>query len=382
MFSKEIEQEKIKKDIQYKLSVDYGFGNVSKSSIATQIADAISGPVADVINTTNTTLNSMYTSTATGELLTANAYDYGVIRNAYSEVYLSDEDNAVKISMDDGSVFPDYFNNAVIIPSGTEFVMPNSSVIQITKDVYLSPGMTEDYVSVKVSSPSATDIVTGTSISVSDSSRPITNGLSIQFSYPVNFKLRVETDDELRQRTQLAKIKVHGSNELAVMSFVFSTPTIIDAKMFYDDNNNTNRIFIVTSNYKNNLTDPNAVGVVSSIKNKLDSYIGVESKFSVDFPEIYSVSFLCRYSNATVSMARKVLQSVFDSIYSYSTNKSINVDAFKTEIKKTGIDVRLENIVLSHSVYGIIGTYESGDVSIPDTGMAALDLTSTFFIED
>ena len=81
-------------------------------------------------------------------------------------------------------------------------------------------------------------------------------------------------------------------------------------------------------------------------------------------------------------MARKVLQSVFDSIYSYSTNKSINVDAFKTEIKKTGIDVRLENIVLSHSVYGIIGTYESGDVSIPDTGMAALDLTSTFFIED
>ena len=144
MFSKEIEQEKIKKDIQYKLSVDYGFGNVSKSSIATQIADAISGPVADVINTTNTTLNSMYTSTATGELLTANAYDYGVIRNAYSEVYLSDEDNAVKISMDDGSVFPDYFNNAVIIPSGTEFVMPNSSVIQITKDVYLSPGMTDD----------------------------------------------------------------------------------------------------------------------------------------------------------------------------------------------------------------------------------------------
>ena len=66
--------------------------NLAKSSVVSQIIDSVVEPMADNINTTTMAINSVYTDLAAGAYLTANAYDFGVIRNIYSNVYLSDDE--------------------------------------------------------------------------------------------------------------------------------------------------------------------------------------------------------------------------------------------------------------------------------------------------
>ena len=73
--------------------------NLAKSSVVSQIIDSVVEPMADNINTTTMAINSVYTDLAAGAYLTANAYDFGVIRNIYSNVYLSDDDQVVSLSM-------------------------------------------------------------------------------------------------------------------------------------------------------------------------------------------------------------------------------------------------------------------------------------------
>lgn len=382
MFSNSTTVEDIKQSIQAKMAENVGLDNISKSSVTTHITDAVSGSLADGIALTNRTINSVYTNMAEGQMLTANAYEFGVIRNVYSDVYLTSEDQVVKIAMANGTVFPSYFEGRIVLPKGREVVINGATTIQFTENVYLQPGADYAYVSVKVSALNSTDILANTSLSVSNSEEPITNGLAITFVENINFKLVQEDDEQLRRRTQLSKIRTHGSNEYSIMGWIQSIPTIVDYKFNYSGNTNTYNIFIVTKNYKESFQDPNINSVVSAIKSKLDMYAGVESKFVINYPELYKISFAYKYSNATPEICNAVIQEAFDKIYQYKDNESVDIDKLKEEVASSSIDITIDSIIVYHDVYGIFDSQESGAFQIPAFGMAAVDHTRTFAVEE
>ena len=90
MYSSSVNKEVIKQKIQDDLNENSGVNNTSKSSVVTHIIDSVSGPISENINIVNSAINSVYTNLATGSMLTANAYDFGVIRSLYSDTYIKD----------------------------------------------------------------------------------------------------------------------------------------------------------------------------------------------------------------------------------------------------------------------------------------------------
>ena len=382
MFSNNTTSANIKQALQTKMAENMGLDNISKSSIANHITDAVSGSLADGISLTNQTINNVYTNMASGEMLTANAYEFGVIRSTYSDVYLTSEDQVVEVSMGNKTAFPSYFEGRIVIPKGREFTINNSTTIQFVENVYLEPGKEYAYVSVKVSASNSTDVPENTRANIATDSEPITNGLIITFKKPVNFRLVQETDEELRRRVQIAKLRTHGSSEYSIMGWVESTPTVIDYKFEYSGNTNTYNIYVVTKNYKETFSDPNIGSVISSIKSKLDMYVGAESKFSIDFPELYKISFAYKFKNSTPDVCNSIIEESFNKIYQYKDNNSIDIDALRKEIATYMLDINLENIIIFHDDYGIIEAQESGIFEIPNMAMAVVDHTRTFSIEE
>lgn len=165
MYTKSISRDVLKANIQSELSSKYGFTNTSNSSVVTHIVDAVSGAMADNINSVNSALGNLHTYFAKGDMLTVNAYEFGVIRNNYGYVFIKDSDHVVSIVMDDGSEFPDYLDGVVVVSGGTELPLQDGTVIQFANDVYLTPGQLKKDVTVSITTVSETDIKSGTSIS-------------------------------------------------------------------------------------------------------------------------------------------------------------------------------------------------------------------------
>lgn len=381
MFSNNTSNEDIRQSIQTELASKTGLNNTSKSSLANQIVDSVSGALSHGIALTNSTFNSVYTALASEEMLTANAREFGVIRNVYSNVYLNSDSEIVELSMTDGSVFPEYFRDIIVIPKGREVKVGSDTIIQFVEDVYLNPGSSYANVSVRVSTTNGSDIPVNSRIKISDNT-PVTNGLSLLFKENVNFRLVQEDDEQLRSRTQLAKIRTHGSSEYAITGWIQSTPTVVDYKMRYNDASNTYSIAVLTKNYIRNFEDGNSHSVLSSIRNKLDEYIGAESKFKVFYPDIYYVSFTYRYSNATEDICNAIISKAFENSYKYGSTEYLSIDDIRDKIKELSSNIDLENILIYHKKYGLVNSIDSGTTEIEDMGVALVDHSRTFAIEE
>lgn len=382
MYTKTVTSELIKKDIQERLSESSSLlNNTSKSSTTSQIVDAIAEPLSKQVDYFNGLINSLYTDLASDELLTANAYEFGVIRNMFSEVFVRNSDKSMMIYMKDGSAFPDYMKSKVVIPQGAEFVINNSAKLRITENIVVTPGDYSQYISAKVVAPAGADIPAGTSISVEDKNIPITNGMSIKVSLPISFKMTTEDDDSLRRRTQLAKIKMHGSSEYSIASWVLSIPTITDYKMVYNNGNGAYNIYIMTSNYASYGVDPNSDSVISTLKEKFDGYIGAENKINVEYPYVYNASFVLSYSNSTEDTVKAALVDAYNKIYSFGNTEKINVGDIRTLLLNYPGEIQLEAITLSSALYGVIGIYKNEeDITIPSDGVFILSTENSYFI--
>ena len=102
-------------------------------------------------------INSTFTELASGDLLTDNAYEFGVLRNVYSDLYVKAEDQIVVLSTDDGNTFPKFSHGKLAIPKGKRYTIGNTT-IEVLTDVYLQSDLYEIPLSIRVISSSMTDI--------------------------------------------------------------------------------------------------------------------------------------------------------------------------------------------------------------------------------
>lgn len=382
MYTSEISKEVLRQDIASRIASISGLNNTSKSSTVSQIVDAVSGPLADVMNNYNGLLNSMYTELASGALLTANAYEFGVIRNTFSEVFLTNDDKNIKVKMSDNSPFPEYMAHNTVIKAGTEYSINNSSKIRVMQDVVVNPGDLELYISAKIVSPSGTDVPAGTSVSIDNKEFKITSGVSIVVERPISFRTLLEDDDELRKRVQLAKIKTHGSSEYSIAGWISSIPTVIDWKTRYNYGSAAYEVAIVTSNLKEYGVDPNSDSVIASARAKIDTYVGAESRVEIAYPKVYKMAFVCSYENSSDSIAMAGLADAFSRFYSFNDGKSIKMIDIKNMLIEYPGRILVDSIFIRSDKYGVLGSYKNDDtIEIPDDAYLILDTGNSFFTD-
>ena len=382
MYTSEISKEVLRQDIASRIASISGLNNTSKSSTVSQIVDAVSGPLADVMNNYNGLLNSMYTELASGALLTANAYEFGVIRNTFSEVFVTNDDKNIKVKMSDNSPFPEYMAHNTVIKAGTEYSINNSSKIRVMQDVVVNPGDLELYISAKIVSPSGTDVPAGTSVSIDNKEFKITSGVSIVVERPISFRTLLEGDDELRKRVQLAKIKTHGSSEYSIAGWISSIPTVIDWKTRYNYGSAAYEVAIVTSNLKEYGVDPNSDSVIASARAKIDTYVGAESRVEIAYPKVYKMAFVCSYENSSDSIARAGLADAFSRLYSFNDGKSIKMIDIKNMLIEYPGRILVDSIFIRSDKYGVLGSYKNDDtIEIPDDAYLILDTGNSFFTD-
>ena len=106
MFSELNNPELLKSQISKRINETTGLNNTSKSSILTHITDAIANTIHDTTSYTASVINSTFTEFASGDRLTDNATEFGVIRNVYADMYISSEDGIVSLNTSDSMNFP------------------------------------------------------------------------------------------------------------------------------------------------------------------------------------------------------------------------------------------------------------------------------------
>lgn len=382
MYSSSVNKEVIKQKIQDDLNENSGVNNTSKSSVVTHIIDSVSGPISENINIVNSAINSVYTNLATGSMLTANAYDFGVIRSLYSDTYIKDTDGVVMIRMENNSLFPDYFSGVPIVHSGQRVSINDSIVIEFTKDLYLNPGDSNSFASVKISTDSGTDFSKGSTVSLSDINGSLTNGLLIEFTESVNFKLHEESDESLRRRANAAKLRVHGSSEYSISQWVENTPEVSEYMLEYLPSRNSYNIYVVTNRLKERFTDPAIANIISSIRYKLDSYTGAEVKYEIHQPDLYKVYFSYKYRDLTNDLCDSIIGKAFNNLYVYGGGSSLSLNLLRSEVAKYTDDIFLDGVIIYNESLNQHIQEEDGVLNTPPSILLAYDKTMNLSLLD
>lgn len=364
MYSEISNHELFKNQVLTELGKSTGLNNTSRSSVLTQLVDAVSESMVNVSKYNASLINSTFTELASGDLLTDNAYEFGVLRNVYSDLYVKAEDQIVVLSTDDGNTFPKFSHGKLAIPKGKRYTIGNTT-IEVLTDVYLQSDLYEIPLSIRVISSSTTDIKNGAVIDITDKKNINTSGLKIKFKEPVYNQLTEEDDNSLRSRTMSAKMKVHGSSIDSIAGIVQYTPLV---KAFFIDEDQSSgvvRVYIATDKTLKGEEDSSFPHIRSKLLNTFDAIGSAEQSFQILQPQILKVYPTFTYSNTTEIMALGAINQSFYSTYT-PFSKIIDIDAIKTELTSYGLNVKIDALSLKSEIYGTSESASSGVIEIPD----------------
>lgn len=364
MYSEISNPELFKNQVLTELGKSTGLNNTSRSSVLTQLVDAVSESMVNVSKYNASLINSTFTELASGDLLTDNAYEFGILRNVYSDLYVKAEDQIVVLSTDDGNTFPKFSHGKLAIPKGKRYTIGNTT-IEVLTDVYLQSDLYEMPLSIRVISSSTTDIKNGAAIDITDKKNINTSGLKIKFKEPVYNQLTEEDDNSLRSRTMSAKMKVHGSSIDSITSIVQYTPLV---KAFFIDEDQSSgvvRVYIATDKTLKGDEDSSFPHIRSKLLNTFDAIGSAEQSFQILQPQILKVYPTFTYSNTTEVMALGAINQSFYSTYT-PFSKIIDIDAIKAELTSYGLNVKIDALSLKSETYGTSESASSGVIEIPD----------------
>lgn len=380
MYSEISNTELFKNQVLTELGKSTGLNNTSRSSVLTQLVDAVSESMVNVSKYNASLINSTFTELASGDLLTDNAYEFGVLRNIYSDLYVKAEDQIVVLSTDDGNTFPKFSHGKLAIPKGKRYTIGNTT-IEVLTDVYLQSDLYEIPLSIRVISSSTTDIKNGAAIDITDKKNINTSGLKIKFKEPVYNQLTEEDDNSLRSRTMSAKMKVHGSSIDSITGIVQYTPLVKALFIDEDQASGVVRVYIATDKTLKGEEDSSFPHIRSKLLNTFDAIGSAEQSFQILQPQILKIYPTFTYSNTTEVMALGAINQSFYSTYT-PFSKIIDVDAIKTELTSYGLNVKIDALSLKSETYGTSESASSGVIEIPDGYIVYFSATDAIGIEE
>lgn len=380
MFSELNNPELLKSQISKRINEATGLNNTSKSSILTHITDAIANTVHDTTSYTASVINSTFTEFASGDRLTDNATEFGVIRNVYADMYISSEDGIVSLNTSDSMNFPRYSNGKKVISAGARYTI-GSTIIEVLNDVYISSSESSIPLNVRLVSQSSTDIRVGSYVDITNPKDINTASLRIVFNSPVYNRLYEEDDDALRSRVLDSKIKVHGSSVNAIAGIISSIPLVRSYYIDEDISGGVSSIYIATDATFEGKEELSIEEIRGRAVNKLDSLISAHQSFRILEASVLYMYPIYTYKNTTEEMALAAIKESFDIVYKpFST--SIDIDAIKIELDTYGLEIEIDNIALKSKDYGTILMKSGGHISFPSAHILSFSAIDSIGVQE
>lgn len=380
MFSELNNPELLKAQVSKRINEATGLNNTSKSSILTHITDAIANTVHDTSSYTASVINSTFTEFASGDRLTDNAIEFGVIRNIYADMYISGEDGIVSLNTSDGMNFPRYANGKRVIAAGSRYTI-GSTTVEVLNDVYVSSSESSIPLNVRLISQSSTDIKTGSYIDITNPKDINTASLRIVFNSPVYNRLYEEDDDALKSRILDSKMKVHGSSVNAIAGIIKSIPLVRSYYIDEDIGGCVSSIYIATDATFEGKEELSIQEIRSRAVSKLDSLISAHQSFNIDEAGILYIYPIYTYKNTTESMAIAAIKESFDVVYKpFST--SIDIDSIKEGLATYGLEIEIDNIALKSKDYGTILMKSGGQISFPSAHILSFSAIDSIGVQE
>ena len=380
MFSELNNPELLKSQISKRINEATGLNNTSKSSIITHITDAIANTIHDTTSYTASVINSTFTEFASGDRLTDNATEFGVIRNVYADMYISSEDGIVSLNTSDGMNFPRYSNGKKVIAAGARYTI-GSTIIEVLNDVYISSSESSIPLNVRLVSQSSTDIRVGSYVDITNPKDINTASLRIVFNSPVYNRLYEEDDNALKSRVLDSKMKVHGSSVNAIAGIISSIPLVRSYYIDEDISGGVSSIYIATDATFEGKEELSIEEIRGRAVNKLDSLISAHQSFRILEASVLYIYPIYTYKNTTEEMALAAIKESFDIVYKpFST--SIDIDAIKTELGTYGLEIEIDNIALKSKDYGTILMKSGGHISFPSANILSFSAIDSIGVQE
>lgn len=380
MFSELNNPELLKSQISKRINETTGLNNTSKSSILTHITDAIANTIHDTTSYTASVINSTFTEFASGDRLTDNATEFGVIRNVYADMYISSEDGIVSLNTSDGMNFPRYSNGKKVIAAGARYTI-GSTIIEVLNDVYISSSESSIPLNVRLVSQSSTDIRVGSYVDITNPKDINTASLRIVFNSPVYNRLYEEDDNALKSRVLDSKMKVHGSSVNAIAGIISSIPLVRSYYIDEDISGGVSSIYIATDATFEGKEELSIEEIRGRAVNKLDSLISAHQSFRILEASVLYIYPIYTYKNTTEEMALAAIKESFDIVYKpFST--SIDIDAIKTELGTYGLEIEIDNIALKSKDYGTILMKSGGHISFPSANILSFSAIDSIGVQE
>ena len=380
MFSELNNPELLKSQISKRINETTGLNNTSKSSILTHITDAIANTIHDTTSYTASVINSTFTEFASGDRLTDNATEFGVIRNVYADMYISSEDGIVSLNTSDSMNFPRYSNGKKVIAAGARYTI-GSTIIEVLNDVYVSSSESSIPLNVRLVSQSSTDIRVGSYVDITNPKDINTASLRIVFNSPVYNRLYEEDDDALKSRVLDSKMKVHGSSVNAIAGIISSIPLVRSYYIDEDISGGVSSIYIATDATFEGKEELSIEEIRGRAVNKLDSLISAHQSFRILEAGVLYIYPIYTYKNTTEEMALAAIKESFDIVYKpFST--SIDIDAIKTELDTYGLEIEIDNIALKSKDYGTILMKSGGHISFPSANILSFSAIDSIGVQE
>ena len=373
MYDTQTQKELRRQGMMSKIAETTGINNRSKSSVAGQLVDALSDAIDDSVSFVKDGINSTFTNYAEGALLTANAYEFGVIRNVLSDFYILGRDKVARVIMSDGTPFPRYMDGQIAVAKGSKYTIGEGTVIEFLENVIPSYGKREVYVDFRVMPSSKLDITPGSKIDLSKKTQPISSGLSLEIISSVNAPLELESDESLRRRTLFAKSRTHGSSHDAISGIISGIPHVINHYIQEDSRSGMTKIFVTTKGFE----ESGDISLLPIIKTKvlqtLDYLAGAEHRFDVLFPELIKIKFEFAYSNTTENMALAAIRDSFLRSYAYTVVNGIELQDIQNKLEEYNLDVIISKAIIYSDQKGEIANIER-KFSIPKDSFILFDI--------
>lgn len=194
-----------------RISQATGIKDISSSSKLALLGGILNDELSNMASAYNRTTDGLYVETAQGSDLDLKAAQYGLYRKMHNSLYIDKADQILSVEPQvTGQTFGDTIREVATIRRGETLTLGTTFRITLAEDVVIIPSESLVVISGTINTVGASGFSTseGDSYKIDTLSTSLglkTNTLQVNILKPISLDGTRETDDQLRQRTMLAK---------------------------------------------------------------------------------------------------------------------------------------------------------------------------------
>lgn len=327
-----------------RISSATGIDNFSDSSKIKNTARSISTDISNFIELVTDSIDSIYSSSATGRYLDLKGAEAGVYRNTISSIDIYSTDLVAEIRpRDEGKTFAEITAREVTIRKGEEIDVGSQFKIVFTDNVTFGPGISDVYPSLRIE---VSDKSEGFSINPNDvfkvqSERAevlaVAPFIELVFHKGIGLSSQNETDLEFRSKVIFARENSSVAVPGAIQTVVQSIPNYSGHSIYLNDRgSSTIDIGFITKVMQEDGADPSADSIKQLLEFRLRNVIAEGADYNVFMPLPLLLNIEYNYSSELSIPDETIVDAIyagFSNSYIYSEENTVNSSSIETFVE-------------------------------------------------